>query len=167
MRGKSREGYVAYVHFDSRREDGTNKVYYAAVIFADPQGKDIVRAEIKKYTEGAENSYLRGLQSYVNALDLIYKAQGDLISEGVTNVLLVFEGSTLLKWLRGRVPMKYKAVLDDIHSLYGYGGPKEIRLTVGVGGKKLKSKVYQYCNERYLKEYSKEGEYVSFEDLEV
>lgn len=158
-------GYVAYAHFDSRYEDSEPAVYYASVIFADIQGRDIVAAEIKRRTEATDSVYLRGLQSYADTLDLIYKTQSQLIADGVTNILLVFEGTTLRKWLKGEVPLKYKNALSDINMLYGFGGTKEIRLDVGIAGKNIKSRVRKYCNANYLRRYGADTEYISLDEL--
>lgn len=144
-------GYIVYVHTDSRVPVGEDTVYYSTVLVANSKGSDVVRYDTYKDILKSDNVYLRAIQSYKNALDFVYKNQGELIKNGVSDVIIVLDNATVRKWIEVGAPIKYRDELNRIHNIYGFGGSKGINITVGLGGKKLKNIASKYTYEKYVR----------------
>ena len=143
-------GYVVYVHSDARMPVNKTYAYYATGIFADVKGKNLLHTKVVKMEHQSNNLYTRAIQCYANALEMLYQHQQEFLDDGVTNALLVLNSKVICKWIKDKPPVKHQEIFDRIHQLYGFGGSKEIRLTVGLASGTVKNKMYEFCAKRYI-----------------
>lgn len=156
---------LVYVHAGARKPEGENFAYYATAIFDDERGRNCACSVIEKLP-ASHNAHFRAIQCYANALDLIHKKQSGLIDNGIKQVLIVIADASLKKWIKtNKIPSNYKEAFEKLHTLYGFGGAREIKINVGLANNTVKNQIYKYCTEEYLGKAQRKEEFVSVLDM--
>lgn len=161
-------GNTVYVHANMRKPEGKSYAYYATLMYGDVRGRTLLHSNICKLDNQSENTHHRALQCYVNALDLVYNHQSELIENGVTNVLLVLSEKTLGQWLKDVPPIKYRSTINRINKMYAFGGIREIKLDVGLASDEIKNRAYHFCSKEYLSRDSYNGTAsIKYESIDI
>lgn len=149
---------TVYCHFSFKRPKNIPGYGYFAVAFyfginsKKPTAQKTVKLPLWK-----DHQFITAIQSYEFALSCIADWQGLMKKNGITQVLLVTDNSTLAGWIEN--PKKNKAYKDYMVkavSRYRAGGPREIVLGIGLCDVLKYEKSYKYCKEEYIKEEKKE-----------
>lgn len=155
-------GKTIYLHFSSRRPTGKQFGMFSVACYADYNAKKLITKEVTALELWEDNQHISAIQSYYNALDYIYRHQAEMQRVGITNIMLVTNNSTLVKWILNEGRNKYYIHwIDFATKQFRFGQNKEIILGVGLLNARDTEKSKQYCilkNVRNLDEMLQELE---------
>lgn len=140
-----------YCHFSFRRPRGKPYGIFAAAIYTDFEGKNLVAEKTRALELWENQQNVTAIQSYANALETIWEWQPELLKHGVTNIFLVTDNSTLAGWIVN--PRKNRGYTDDMMratELYKVGAPKEIIIQLGLCEPRKSEKSHKYCREELI-----------------
>lgn len=141
-------GRTVYCHFSFKRPKGKNYGLFAVAFYNDYEGKKLTAQATRKFELWQNHQFVTAIQSYEHALYSIYKWQGIMKANGITNVLLVTDNSTLAGWIEN--PKKNKQYTDYMNKAvepYRAGGAKEITVGIGLCAVRDYEKSYKFCRE--------------------
>lgn len=140
-------GKTIYLHFSFRRPNNKTYGMFSVACFADNEASKLITKEITANILWEDSQHMAAIQSYHNALDYIYRHQAEMINAGISNVMLVTNNSTLVKWImnEGR-NIYYLNWIDKATRQFRFGQNKEIILGVGLLNARDNEKSKQYCN---------------------
>lgn len=147
-------GKTVYEHFSFRRPKGKDYGYFAVAFFWDYNGKPKnltaqMTRKLKLWDKDAQ--FVAACQSYENALYAIYKWQGIMRKNGITNVMLVTDDSALAGWIEDIKKSKfYRPWMEKATEQYRVGAPREITMSVGLCEVRDYEKAYKFCKEEYV-----------------
>lgn len=153
---------VVYLHFSSRRPNNEAFGMFSVACYADYEAKKLLTKEVTALELWDDSQHISAIQSYYNALDYIYRHQAEMQRVGITNVMLVTNNSTLVKWILNEGRNKYYIHwVDFATKQFRFGQKKEIVLGVGLLNARDTEKSKQYCllkNVRNMDEITQELE---------
>lgn len=144
----------AYCHFSFRRPKKYEGYgYFAVAFYSDYDGKKLIGHTTVKKKLWFDNQWVTAIQSYENALRVISELQHSMITGGYTSIILVTDNSILAGWI-DHISPKNQFYDDMMKAVANYrcGGPREIKLSVGLAEPRNSEKSYKYCSEKYLEE---------------
>lgn len=142
---------LCYCHFSFRRPRGKPYGIFAAAIYTDFEGKNLVAEKTKALELWENQQNVTAIQAYSNALETIWEWQPELLKHGVTNILLVTDNSILAGWIVD--PYKNRGYTDDMMRAvepYKVGAPKEIVIQLGLCEPRKSEKSHKYCREELI-----------------
>lgn len=141
-------GRTVYCHFSFKRPKNKNYGLFAAAVYSDFEGKNLITFKTKKLELWKNQQFVTAIQSYENALACIYEWQGLMMDAGIRQVMLVTDNSTLAGWIENNNKNKeYTPFLVKANRNYKVGGVKEILLAVGLCLPRKSEKAYKFCVE--------------------
>lgn len=140
-------GITIYMHFSFRKPKEENYAVFATACYKDLQFKQLITKNITSdILWEPESQHINSIQSYYKALEYIFNNQGDMLRNGISNVILVSGNSSLVNWIMGRGRNKYYIkYVDDISAPFRFGAPKELLVGVGLMEAVDTEKSKQYC----------------------
>ena len=145
-----------YCHFSFKRP--TNKPYglFSVAFYTDFEGKKLITYVVRKIDLWENQQFITAIQSYENALQIIYEFQGQMRNNGINQVMLVTDNSTLAGWISNPKKNKqYAPYMDRAVKAFRTGSYKEIVIGIGLCEPRNAEKSYKYCKEEYVT-----GEYI-------
>lgn len=140
-----------YCHFSFRRPKNKNYGLFAVAMYADAAGKIPLLVETRALSLWQDQQHITAIQSYSNALDVIWKWQEKLREKHVSNILLVTNNSTLAGWiLDPRKNKKYTSWMDKAAEPYKIGNNKELLISVGLAEVRKAEKSQKFCREKLV-----------------
>lgn len=148
-----------YCHFSFKRPKGKGYGLFAVAFYSDYDGKKLIVSKTRKYDLWEDHQFIAGIQSYEHALQSIYEYQGQMMSAGIRQVMLVTDNSILAGWIENhKKNMGYYQYMERAVSNYRVGGAKEIVIGVGLCEPRKAEKSYKYCTEeKVCNEYKVRG----------
>lgn len=156
MEGTStKQDITIYCHFSFKRPNKGADGYglFAVAFYRDYDGDSLICHTTKKAKLWKNHQFVTAVQAYENALRVISELQGAMKKNGISQVMLVTDNSTLAGWIEN--PRKNKQYIDYMNyavANYRAGAPKEIVLGIGLCEVREYEKSYKYCSERYIVE---------------
>lgn len=149
---------TVYCHFSFKRpKDKPGYGYFAVVFYWYPTSKKPTAQRTVMMPLWKDHQFVTAIQSYEFALSMIAEWQGLMKSNGVTQVMLVTDNSTLAGWIEEPTKNKaYKDYMQKATEKYKAGAIREIVLGVGLCEAVDYEKSYKYCKAEYIKENEKE-----------
>lgn len=149
-----------YCHFSFRRpkERGADGKYeysgygiFAVAFYWDSEGTKLITKQVRQYPLWKNHQFISAIQSYSNALKVISELQGYMIKNGIKQVNLVSDNSTLVGWIinpkKNRAYTTYmKKAVED----FRFGGKHELDIAVTVLEARKSEKSYKYCCKKYI-----------------
>ncbi len=153
-----------FCHFSFKRpRDEEGYGYFAVAMFKNAEGtrNSIVYRNTCKRKLWQDHQFITAIQSYENVLNVIYKNQGFMLKNGIENVMLVTDNSTLAGWIENHKKRKdYTEWLEKAVTPYRRGGVKEIRLSIGLMETFNYEKSYKFCKAEYVTEQEDDSKVV-------
>jgi hypothetical protein len=144
----NREAKTVYCHFSFKRPKGVDIGYFAVAFFSDYEGKRLLAQATRQYPLWENHQFITAIQAYEHALYCIYTWQGAMRKQGITNVMLVTDNSTLAGWIQNpKKNKKYTEYMNRAVEKYRAGAPKEIILSIGLCAVRDYEKSYKFCRE--------------------
>lgn len=144
---------VVYCHFSFRRPKGKNYGLFSTAFYWDYDGTKLITYKTRKMNLWKDHQFVTAIQAYENALSFIHEYQGQMIEAGIRQVMLVVDNSILAGWIENPKKNKqYTAYMERAVKPYRVGGPKEIRVAVGLCEVRDYEKSYKYCKEELVTE---------------
>lgn len=137
-----------YCHFSFKRPKNKDYGIFAVAFYNDFDGKKIITKAVRKFPLWQDHQFITAIQAYEHALYTIYNWQGVMLKNHITTIMLVTDNSTLAGWIEN--PKKNKAYTEYMNKAvekYRAGGPKEIRLSIGLCEVRDYEKSYKFCKE--------------------
>lgn len=142
------KGITVYCHFSFRRPKGTGTGLFAVAFYNDYEGKKLLEQITRKYDLWEDSQFVTAVQSYEHALRTIYEWQGAMKANGINQVMLVTDNSTLAGWIENPKKNKvYEKYMRRAVEPYRVGGPREIVIGVGLCEVRKYEKSYKFCRE--------------------
>jgi len=139
---------TVYCHFSFRSPKDKSYGIFAVAFYRDFEGKKLITYKTKKLELWEDQQFIKAIQSFANALTVIHKYQGMMLSAGVRQVMLVTDNSILAGWIKNPEKRKeYTKYLKRAFKPYRVGEVKEIVLGVGLCAPRKAEKSYKYCRE--------------------
>lgn len=151
-----------YCHFSFRRPKEKNadgKFEYndygifAVAFYWDSDGTKLITKQVRKLPLWENHQFITAIQSYSNALRVISELQGYMLKNGIKQVNLVTDNSTLVGWIIN--PKKNKAYTKYMQRAvedFRFGGKHELGISVSVLEARKSEKSYKYCCKKYVEE---------------
>lgn len=140
-----------YCHFSFKRPKGKGYGYFAVAFYKNNDDRKCVYHITKKKKLWEDHQFITGIQAYENALSEISKFQVKMLENGIDNILLVTDNTTLAGWIMEPNKNKYyKHFMERAVNDYKSGAPREINIGVGLCSVQKYEKSYKYCKERYI-----------------
>lgn len=144
----SNRGITIYCHFSFKRPKGHNYGLFAVAFYRDFNGKSLLTHKTRKFELWENHQFITAIQAYEHALMTIHELQGQMLSAGIRQVMLVTDNSTLAGWIEyPNKNKKYAPYMRKAVKNYSVGGPKEIVLGIGLCEPRKAEKSYKYCAE--------------------
>lgn len=147
----NKKSYTIYCHFSFKRPKGKDYGIFAVAFYSDFPGKKLITYKVSKLDLWQNHQFITAVQSYENALQVIYENQGMMRAAGINQVMLVTDNSTLAGWIIN--PKKNKAYtpfMERAVKQYRAGAAKEIVLGIGLCEPRDAEKSYKYCKEELV-----------------
>lgn len=142
------KGKTVYCHFSFKRPKGKDYGLFAVAFYWDAEGKELTAQATRKFPLWKNHQFVTAIQSYEHALYSIYNWQGIMKAQGISNVLLVTDNSTLAGWIENPKKNKnYTEYMNRAVEKYRAGAPKEITLGIGLCEVRDYEKSYKFCKE--------------------
>lgn len=139
---------LVYCHFSFRRPKNKDYGLFAVAIYKDYEGKQLIAVRTRKVSLWENQQFISAIQSYSNALDMIWVWQSKLLSYNVTKVRLITSNITLHKWILNPLKNKnYSDWMKRAYSPYRPGEKKELFIDVDLGEYRDSEKSYKFCRE--------------------
>ena len=139
---------TVYCHFSFKRPKGENYGLFSVAFYSDFPGKKLITYSVRKYDLWENQQFITAIQSYENALNLIYEYQGQMKENNINQVMLVTDNSTLAGWIINPKKNKdYTKYMERAVQAYRSGAGKEIVIGVGLCEPRNAEKSYKYCKE--------------------
>lgn len=154
-------GKIAYVHFSGKLPRGSQgeKVVVAAVICADFEGYDVITKRVKVVDDIMHTNKWTSLLGLAEAFNFIYDMQKSMLEAGVTKVYLVTESEFIHSYIKKTPTNKYiRSYLERLYSIYSTGGPKELRIGVGLAELCFRNSAKARCDSSLVASSIKEEE---------
>lgn len=141
-------GRTVYCHFSFKRPKGKNYGLFAVAFYNDYAGKQLTAQATRRLPLWKNQQFVTAVQSYEHALYSIYYWQGIMKKNGITNVMLVTDNSTLAGWIQDpKKNKKYTDYMNRAVEKYRAGAPQEIILSIGLCAVRDYEKSYKFCRE--------------------
>lgn len=135
-----------FCHFSFRRPKGEDYGIFAVAMYLDYDGKKYLGHTVKAEKLWDNHQYITGAQSLKHALQAIFEVQNQLINNGIKNVYLVTDNSTLAKWMiDSKKNQMAKIYMPLAWKEYRPHEKKEIVINVGLAKVRKSEKSYKYC----------------------
>ncbi len=145
------ESKVVYCHFSFRRPKDKPYGIFAAAIYADVEGKQLVAEKTVALSLWKNHQHVTAIQAYSNALESIWYWQARMKKYNVGTVMLVTDNSTLAGWILDHNKNKnYTAWMKKATTPYRAGAKKEITLGVGLCEPRKAEKSHKFCKEELI-----------------
>lgn len=142
------KGKTVYCHFSFKRPKGKDYGLFAVAFYTDFEGKHLTAQATRQYPLWKDHQFVTAIQAYEHALYSIYIWQGVMRKNGITNVMLVTDNSTLAGWIQNpKKNKKYTEYMNRAVAQYRAGAPKEITLGIGLCEVRDYEKSYKFCRE--------------------
>ena len=93
------ESKIVYCHFSFRRPKDKPYGIFAAAIYADADGKQLIAEKTVALALWKDHQHVTAVQAYSNALESIWHWQARMKKYNVGTVMLVTDNSTLAGWI--------------------------------------------------------------------
>lgn len=145
---RNRQGITVYCHFSFKRPKGKKYGLFATAFYFDEEGKKLTAQATRRFPLWQDQQFVTAIQAYEHALYCIYTWQGVMRANGITNVMLVTDNSTLAGWIENpKKNKKYTEYMNRAVEQYRAGAPKEITLSIGLCEVRDYEKSYKFCRE--------------------
>ena len=142
---------VVYCHFSFRRPKDKPYGIFAAAIYADSEGTQLVAERTVALSLWQNHQHITAIQAYNNALESIWHWQAKLKKYNVGTVMLVTDNSTLAGWiLNPDKNKKYTEWMKKAITPYRAGAKKEISIGVGLCEPRKSEKSHKFCREELI-----------------
>lgn len=143
-----------YMHFSFRKPKDAEYALFGQVCFADTDFRKRIMYNVKPDKLWVpESQHINSIQSYIEALDYIFKIQSDALNAGFKRVMLVTNNSSLSNWILGKGRNKYyNSIVDDAIEPYRFGAPKALNIGVGLMEPVENEKAKRFCISKYCPE---------------
>lgn len=140
-----------YCHFSFRRPRGKDYGIFAAALYSDSEGKELVARKTRAFRLWKNHQHVTAIQSYEHAMQCIWEWQGKLLEYDVTNVLLVTDNSILANWIVDhKANRAYEHYMNKAVEQYRVGSTREIVLPVGICQPRKSEKSHKFCKEELV-----------------
>jgi len=140
-----------YCHFSFIRPKGQVYGIFAAALYSDVEGKNLIVKKVRKFDLWEDHQYITAIQAYEHALSTIYGFQGMMVKAGIEEVMLVTDNSILAGWIENPYKhKKYAEYMDRAVRLYRAGEAKSLTVGVGLCEVREREKSFKYCKEEYV-----------------
>lgn len=143
-----RNNITIYCHFSFKRPKGKDYGLFATAFYWDFEGKKLITSFTRKFPLWKDHQFITAIQAYEHALFCIHNCQGAMRKNGINNVMLVTDNSTLAGWIENPKKNKqYTEYMNRAVEMYRAGAPKEINLSIGLCEVRDYEKSYKFCKE--------------------
>lgn len=144
-------GITVFCHFSFKRPKGSNYGLFSVAFYKDFIGKKIIYHTTRKYDLWENHQFITAIQSYENALEVIYEFQGQMKDNNINQVMLVTDNSTLAGWiLNPKKNKQYYPYMERANKPFRVGSFKEIVIGIGLCEPRKAEKSYKYCKEELV-----------------
>lgn len=142
------EERAVYCHFSFRKPANTPYCIFAVAIYMDEAGKKLIAEKTVAIKPWVDQQHVKAIQAYANALEYIFEKQGKMMKQGINNIIMVTDNTTLHGWIQNPAKHKmYKQYMEKAIKPYRVGGSKEILMTVGLYRVLEREKSHKFCRE--------------------
>lgn len=138
----------AFIHFAGKLPRNTgNKAVVAVTVCSDFEGYNVLAKRVRVVENSRINNKYTGLMALEEAFNYIYDEQYNMIKAGVNRVYLVTDSPITFAYLTKKSANDYvKNFLRELYERFSFGGPKELRVGVGVGELCFRNSAKSRCN---------------------
>lgn len=160
-------GKIAYVHFSGKLPRGEQgKAVVAVAVCADYEGYKVVAKRVKAVTDVVHTNKWTPLMGLAETFSYLYDMQVDMLDAGVDKVYLVTESANIHDYLKKTPSNKFvREYLDKLYSIYSTGGPKELRIGVGLAELCYRNSAKSRCDLTLIT--SLQDEKISANDIKI
>lgn len=144
----------AFVHFAGKLpRDTQDKAVVAVAVCADFEGYTVIAKRTRAVENPSQNNKFTGLMALEEVFNYLYDNQLSLLNAGVSRVYLVTDSRFTYQYLTGATTNSYALnYLSDLYKRFSFGGPKELRIGVGVAELCFRNSAKSRCDLSLIQE---------------
>lgn len=141
-----------YCHFSFKRpKELDNKGIFTVAFYTDYEGKNFIVRRTAELDLWSDHQFISAIQSYWFTLYTISDIQSSMLKNGITQVRLVTDNSTLAGWIVNHKKNKaYTQFMDKAVEQFKEGSPREIAVGVNLSKVRNYEKSYKFCKKELI-----------------
>lgn len=144
----------AFIHFAGKLPRNSKGLAAVAVsVCSDFEGYHVLTTSVRTVQNKYQNNKYTGLMALEEAFNFIFTNQTAMMNADITRVYLVTDSPITFSYLtKTTTNQEALAYMDRLFRTYSFGGPKELRVGVGVAELCFRNSAKSRCDLELLKE---------------